>query len=302
MRFTFLLALPLLLLSCRDKGLSRTDTGSTGTTGTALSTEKFGGLALYSVRDAMGEDPKGTLRKVAAMGYTSIEAAGYEDGKFYGMAPAEFKAFLREVGLRPISTHMGMATTDNAARLAADAKAAGFEYFVIPVPPMGAFGYDAAARKLSMTQPIATVMANINAIAAAVDAAGLECLYHNHDFEFKPDDSGVVPIEYFLANSDPRTLNFQMDLFWVTKAGADPVAYFGEYPGRWKAWHVKDMDAEGRFAPVGTGSIDFGRILAAKKKAGMEFYLVEQDQTFGGQTPLEAVAVSRGNLGGIGFE
>ncbi len=299
-RFTFLLALTCLFAACQDKGMSKTETSPPRPSATP--TENFGGLALYSVRDAMGEDPRGTLRKVAAMGYTSVEAAGYDDGRFYGMAPAEFKAYLKEVGLRPVSTHMGMATTENAARLAADAKAAGFEYFVIPVPPMGAFAYDAATKRMSMSQPVATVMANVNAIAAAVDAAGLKCLYHNHDFEFRADGSGVVPIEYFLANSDPKTLNFQMDLFWVTKAGADPVAYFDKYPGRWKAWHVKDMDAEGRFAPVGTGSIDFKRILAAERKAGVEFYLVEQDQTFGGQTPLEAVALSHGNLGGIGFK
>ncbi len=299
-RFTFLLALTCLFAACQDKGMTKTETGPPNLSATP--TKNFGGLALYSVRDAMGEDPKGTLQKVAAMGYTSIEAAGYNDGKFYGMAPAEFKAYLKQVGLRPVSTHMGMANPENIDQLVADSKAAGFEYFVIPVPPMKAFTVDMETRTMGMNQPIETVMANINMIAAKCAASGLKALYHNHDFEFTPNEEGVVAIDYFLENSDPKTLNFQMDLFWVTKAGADPVAYFDKYPGRWKAWHVKDMDAEGRFAPVGTGSIDFERILTAKKKSGMEFYLVEQDMTFGGQTPLEAVAVSHGNLGAIGFE
>ena len=286
-------------------GCSQNPDAQNPDTANALDTttvDRFGGLALYTLRDTMAADPRAVLKEVADLGYAYVEAAGYEDGRFYGMTPAEFGAYLAEVGLRPMSSHMGMATAENVDTLAAHVKAAGFEYFVIPVPPMGAFAYDPATQTLSMTQDVETVMANVNMIAEACAQAGLKCLYHNHDFEFVADASGVTPIDYFLANSDPAKLNFQMDLYWVTKAGADPLAYFGRYPGRWKAWHVKDMDAEGRFAPVGTGGIDFGRILAERDAAGLDFYLVEQDQTFDGMTPLEAVAVSRQGLAEIGFE
>ncbi len=92
-----------------------------------------------------------------------------------------------------------------------------------------------------------------------------------------------------------------MDLYWVTKAGADPVAYFKKYPNRFKIWHVKDMDDQGRFAPVGNGHIDFSRILANKKVSGMEYYMVEQDRTFN-MTPLEAIKVSHKGLKEIGFK
>jgi sugar phosphate isomerase/epimerase len=261
----------------------------------------FGGLALYTLRDTISGDVAGVLQHVADLGYKYVEAAGYSDGAFYGMTPAEFKSTLEKVGLEPISSHQGGATPENIDQMIADVKAAGFTYFVLPVPPMGAFSFDPETRTLSMNQDPETVMKNINMIAEKCAAAGLQCLYHNHDFEFKADENGVVPIDYFIENSNPEHLNFQMDLYWVTKAEADPLAYFDKAPGRWKGWHVKDMDDQGRFAPVGEGNIDFKRILAAKEKAGMEFYLVEQDMCFN-HTSLEAIAISHKGLKEIGFE
>lgn len=165
-----------------------------------------------------------------------------------------------------------------------------------------ACGVDEAAGEMLMLKSAEEVLADVNFIAERGAAAGMPVLYHNHDFEFEPGPDGVVPIEYFLEHSDPAVLNFQMDLYWVTKAGADPVDYFARYPGRWKAFHVKDMDERGRFAPVGRGTIDFGRVLAKAEEAGMEFFLVEQDQTFDGMSPLAAAAVSKEGLGALGVE
>ncbi|MEK9613712.1 MAG: sugar phosphate isomerase/epimerase, partial [Flavobacteriaceae bacterium] len=96
-------------------------------------------------------------------------------------------------------------------------------------------------------------------------------------------------------------VNFQMDLFWVTKAGADPLAYFEKYPGRFKIWHVKDMDVEGKFAPVGMGTIDFAKILAQKEQSGMQYYMVEQDQSFD-KTPLEVIKISHEGIKKFGFK
>ena len=93
-----------------------------------------------------------------------------------------------------------------------------------------------------------------------------------------------------------------MDLYWVTKAGVDPVELFKKYPGRFKIWHVKDMDDQGRFAPVGKGKIDFGRILKNAKLSGMKYYIVEQDQMFDGMDPLEAIRWSREGLKKYGFK
>ncbi|MGM0945174.1 MAG: sugar phosphate isomerase/epimerase family protein [Bacteroidota bacterium] len=260
--------------------------------------ERLGGLALYTVRDAMAEDPKATLQKVANAGYAYVEAAGYADGQFYGMEPAEFKSYLESLGLAPKSTHMGGVNLENADEQIAATKAAGFEYFVIPVPPMGMFTFGPDGMGMKGTKE--ELVNILTTLGEKCTAAGLKLLYHNHDFEFKPMEDGTILTDYILENTDPAHVNYQMDLFWVTKAGADPLAYFEKYPGRFKAWHVKDMNDEGNFAPVGTGNIDFARILAEKDKSGMAYYLVEQDQTFG-LDPMEAIKISHQGITEIGF-
>jgi sugar phosphate isomerase/epimerase len=262
----------------------------------------FGGLALYTVRDAMGVDTKTTLKAVAEAGYQYIEASGYADGKFYGMTPSEFKTLLQELNLRPVSTHQSSVTLENADKQMADAKAAGFEYFVVPIPPMGLFKYDMKTRTMGMTGGAANLTHIVNILGEKASKAGLKLLYHNHDFEYMTDQDGIVPIDYLLENTDPKYVNFQMDLYWVTRAGADPVAYFEKYPGRFKIWHVKDMDGQSRFAPVGTGTIDFNRILEQKEASGMRYYMVEQDMTFDGLEPLEAIKISHAGLAEIGFQ
>ncbi|MEL4456249.1 sugar phosphate isomerase/epimerase [Lutimonas vermicola] len=266
-----------------------------------LAQDKFGGLALYTVREDMTTNPKIALEKISDIGYTYIEAAGYQDGKFYGMQPLEFRNTLYDLGLIPISSHQPTVTLENADQMIADVKAAGFRYFVIPIPPMGHFQFDKETRSMNMSEDLELLTNILNTIGKKCKDAGLELLYHNHDFEYKKNAKGIVPIEYFLENTNPEYVNFQMDLFWVLKAGADPVVYFNNYPGRFKLWHVKDMDEEGKFAPVGTGTINFERILKEKDLSGMKFYLVEQDMTFD-EEPIEAVKISHGGLLKLGFQ
>ncbi|MDF0709156.1 sugar phosphate isomerase/epimerase family protein [Flagellimonas okinawensis] len=263
--------------------------------------DSFGGLALYTVRDNMGEDAKTTLQKVADAGYAYIEAAGYNEGKFYGMEPQEFKSYLESIGLTPVSTHMGMVTMENADQLIADTKAAGFEYFTIPVPPMGMFTFNREERTMGMKGSMEDFADILTTLGKKCEAVGLKLLYHNHDFEYKDNEDGIKPIDYLLENTDPKYVNFQMDLYWVTRAEADPVAYFEKYPGRFKLWHVKDMDEEGKFAPVGEGTIDFKRILDKKDTSGMVKYFVEQDMTWD-KKPLEVIEISHKGLKEIGFK
>lgn len=267
----------------------------------SIAQEQFGGLALYTVRDAMGIDAKTTLASVAEIGYQNIEAAGYKDGKYYNMTPEAFKKYLQELNLKPVSTHQSDINIDDADAMFADAKAAGFEYFVVPIPPMGLFKYYQETQSMGMEGGAENLANILTTLGKKCEKAGLKLLYHNHDFEFKEDKDGVVVIDYLLEHLDPKYVNFQMDLYWVTKAGADPIAYFEKYPNRFKLWHVKDMDDQGRFAPVGNGNIDFAKILEHKELSGMKYYFVEQDRTFD-MKPLEAIQISHDALKKIGFK
>ena len=268
---------------------------------TVQAQETYGGATLYTVRDLMNENPKETLQEVANIGYKYIEATGYNEGKFYGMEPSEFKEYLTSIGLVPVSSHFAMVTLDNADQLIADAKAAGFQYFVIPIPPMGHFTFDQETMTMGMSEDVEWLTEVFNTIGKKCKDAGLELLYHNHNFEFVENSKGVVPMDYFLENTSADTVNFQLDLYWITAAGKDPVAYFEKYPGRFKMWHVKDMDKEGKFAPVGEGTIDFGRILEKKEVSGLKYYIVEQDMTWE-LNPLEAIKISHKGLKKFGFD
>ena len=264
--------------------------------------ERFGGAMLYTVRDAMKEDVQATIEAVSSMGYDYVELAGYDNGKFYGMEPSAFKQLLNENGLQAVSSHQGTVNLENVDQMIADLKTAGISYFVIPVPPMGMFTYDGATHTMGMKGGVEALASILTTLGKKCAEAGIALLYHNHDFEFMPNAKGEIIMDYLLENTDPAYVNFQLDLFWITKAKADPFTYFEKYPGRFKSFHVKDMDQEGRFSPVGEGVIDFSAILKEKEKAGMQYYFVEQDRTFNGRTPLEALKLSKGNLKALGFK
>jgi sugar phosphate isomerase/epimerase len=132
---------------------------------------------------------------------------------------------------------------------------------------------------------------NFNSFGEICENAGLQFAYHNHDFEFLNFD-GVMPYDYLLENTDPELVKMELDLYWITKGGQDPVEYFKKYPGRFELWHVKDMEdnEEKFFAEVGYGTIDFKRIFAERETAGMEMFFVEQDQSR--RNPFESIEMS----------
>ena len=264
--------------------------------------ERFGGAMLYTVRVDMNKNAEKTIEEVATIGYDYIELAGYNDGKFYGMSPKDFKAVLEENGLRAVSSHHSDITLENADQVIADVKALGISHLVIPIPPMGMFTYEAKTHTMGMKGSADKLLEILTIIGKKCNAQGLRLLYHNHDFEFSKDENGFVLMDYLLENTDPKFVNFQLDLYWTTKAGADPLVYFDRYPGRFNSFHVKDRGSQGRFIPVGEGEIDFKSIILEKEKAGMQYYFVEQDRTFDGMQPLEALKISHGNLKALGFE
>ena len=253
------------------------------------------GLQLYTLRDQLPKDLEGTLKKVADIGYKEVEPFGYSDGKFFGKTPSEFSALLKSLGLSAPSGHyttgnavvMGKGTlTNDWKRAVDDAAAIGQKYMVC------AYLFEPERKNIDDYKRHADLF---NKSAEVCRAAGIQFAYHNHDFEFKPVD-GQLPYDLLLKQTDPSLVKMELDLYWATFAGQDPVALFKKHPGRFPLWHVKDMEKtpERAFAEVGTGSIDFQRIFDAKKTAGMTHYFVEQDVCK--RPPLEAIAISYKNL------
>lgn len=254
------------------------------------------GLQLYTLRDAMAKDPDGTLKSVADIGYKEVESFGYSDGKFFGKTPKEFAAKLKELGLTAPSGHYttgnvvvtGKGTLKNDwERAVADAAEIGQKYMVC------AYLFPPERTKLDDYKQFADLF---NQSGEICKKAGIQFAYHNHDFEFQTL-GGQLPYDLLLKDTDPNLVKMELDLYWATFAGQDPVALFKKSPGRFPLWHVKDMakTPEREFAEVGTGSINFQRIFDAKKTAGMTHYFVEQDVCK--RPPLEAIAISYKNVG-----
>jgi len=249
------------------------------------------GVQLYTVRDDMAKDPKGTLKKIAAMGIGEVENFGY-NGKFFGMEAAEYKKVLDENGLSAPSGHYLYGNFGNKQnpgtilfgwdKAVEDAKTIGQTYMVV------AFLMPEERTSIADYKKIA---ADLNKAGAICKKAGIQLCYHNHDFEFQPLD-GQVPFDVLTNETDANLVKLELDLFWVSKAGKDPVSLFQQYKGRVALWHVKDMDntPNKNFTEVGSGVIDYATIFKNAKTSGMKHFFVEQDVCPG--SPLESIRKS----------
>jgi sugar phosphate isomerase/epimerase len=253
------------------------------------------GVQLYTVRDAMAKDPNGTLSQVAAIGYTTVEGATYTGSeKFYGMDAKEFAALLKTSKLSMPSAHyrLGEEKMNGQAQKGTmlndwqkavdDAATVGVKYMVC------AWLSPAERGNLDHYKILA---GDLNTAGETCKKAGIQMCYHNHDFEFEKQGD-TYPYDVVMANTDKDLVKFEMDLYWVTKAGQDPIALFDKYPKRFPLLHVKDMDNTPKhaFTEVGNGVIDFKKIFAQKGKAGMKYFFVEQDICPG--NPLDSIKTS----------
>jgi sugar phosphate isomerase/epimerase len=245
------------------------------------------GLQLYTLRDLLEKDAPGTIKQLAAIGYKDVEIYS-----LYGRTPAEFGQILKDNGIAASSGHYLLPVVKSEwEKRIEDAKTLGLRYMVIAILP------PEERKSLDDYKKLAELF---NKAGEATQKAGIQFCYHNHNFEFQTLGD-TMPYDYLLKTLDPKLVAFEMDCFWVTHAGQDPVAYFKQHPGRFPLLHIKDMkdkpapsqelDAKmGLFAPVGSGSIDWKRIFAAAKVGGMEHYYVEQD--YCEVPPLEAIKMS----------
>lgn len=237
------------------------------------------GVQLYSVRTAIRTDVPGTLTRVRALGFREVELAGT-----YDLSAQQFRQELDRAGLRATSMHAGYdRLRDSLPAVLAEARMLGVRYVGVAwIPhPQGQPLTEAQARQTA---------ADFNRWGAAARTAGVQFFYHIHGYEFQPGPSGVLPMDVLMQETDADAVKFELDVFWATRPGADPVALLRKYPNRWRLMHLKDMrqgtatnDHSGGAppdeteVPVGTGQIDYRAVLRAAKEIGLQQYYIEDE-------------------------
>ncbi|MDC8829815.1 sugar phosphate isomerase/epimerase family protein [Alteromonas gilva] len=239
--------------------------GSATTMTTAASDNRVG-LQLYTLRSMMEKSVSDTLKLVANVGYKELEFAGFFDNN-----PSAVKALIDELGLSAPSAHVPLQLLEQDIDKQIEiANIMEHKYMVVPWLPAEQRSKDIAGWQRLAEQ--------LNQFGEKCKANGIQLAYHNHDFEFENID-GQLPYNTLLDECEESLVAMELDLYWTVKAGFNPVDYFKRNPGRFKLWHVKDMDKNGEFADVGKGTINFDDIFANAELSGIEHKFVERDRT-----------------------
>uniref|UniRef100_UPI0026012AE0 sugar phosphate isomerase/epimerase family protein n=1 Tax=Pedobacter sp. UBA5917 TaxID=1947061 RepID=UPI0026012AE0 len=241
------------------------------------------GIGLFTLREQLTADVNATIQHVAEIGYNQVETyygypGKYEVKGFWGLEAKDFNALLKSNHLTSPSGHYNvtefLSSGDDKVLKSHIETAATVnqKYFVIPALPTD-------IRANGTLDDYKRMAGRFNQAAELCQKSGLKLAYHNHNFEFKDQGNGVTGYEILLKETDAKLVGFELDIFWAVNAGLDPVAMFKKNPGRYKMFHVKDMDKTDKavFTEVGAGRIDFKSIFAASKLAGLDYIFTEQD-------------------------
>lgn len=258
------------------------------------------GLQLYTVKNELAKDFDSTLRKVAAIGYKEVEAAGY-----YKKSAADFRRSIESAGLNLPAGHYSLQELLEGldARLAF-AHEVGLKYIVCSFPFVanpGRFHADKYYQEISAGITLDDWKWNadqFNKVGEKTKAAGMQFAYHNHNLEFRKE-KGVTAFDELLRLTDPDLVKMEMDIGWVAATGNDPAAYLGKYPNRFELLHVKDIrpgkpstEGEGTGSTeLGHGTVDWRKVFAAAKRASVRHYFVEQEDPFLNMPVMEAIKV-----------
>lgn len=260
------------------------------------------GLELYTVGAELDKDYDGTLRQIAAIGYKEVEFGVSSKRK-----AADVKKSLQDAGLQCHALHMSFGGMEEAIPYA---KEIGAKYVISSVtlpatPEPGKFDMKSFMTRLSSLtlDDFKKIAARCNEMGEQAKKAGLQFAYHNHNFEFKPQDGGAIGYDVVLQETDPSLVKFELDCGWMAAAGRDPVAYLTKYPALYRLLHIKDfqptpspsvgLDENTRPKPaeLGRGHVDYKPIFAAAKKTEVELYYVEQEPPFTTTPAMQAIKI-----------
>ncbi len=233
------------------------------------------GVQLYSFRDAMAKDAKGTLAKIAALGIKEIESAKSQKGHYYGLSPIEMKNTCETLGMKLTSGHVHLDA--NFDKTIEEAVAAGQQYLICSSMPSNGQTIDNYRR----------VAEEFNKAGEACKKVGLKFGYHNHEYEFE-SENGEVLYDVLMDNTAPDLVHMELDLGWVIVAGKDPLDYFEKYPGRFPLWHLKDMNmTKKESTELGKGGLDVASMMKHKSQSGVAHIFIEQEEY--ASTPFESM-------------
>ena len=238
------------------------------------------GIQLWTVKENMMEDAKGTLAKLASFGYKQIESYEGPQGMFWGMGHKGFKSYIDDLGMKIVSSHCDNLTDFD--KKSEEAAAIGMKYLICP--------HKGAQKSLDNFKAFAD---EFNASGKIAKKHGIKFAYHNHDYSFIPMD-GQMPQDVMMQGTDPSLVDFEMDIYWVNAANQDPITWLKKYPNRFKLCHVKDLAKTANngheSCVLGTGTIDFKKVLKAGAKYGLETFIVEQE-AFTGSNPIDCAGL-----------
>ena len=222
-------------------------------------------LQLYTVRRLAADDLEGTLSAVAAAGYRAVELAGLPK-----TAPGELAGLLNGAGLRVAAAHEGIERLRDDLTAVADRLAeVGCPRVIVPWMPK---------EDRATPDDVRRFAAELGGFAGDLAGRGMRLGYHNHAFEFEPLD-GTTAWDVLLAELRPE-VELELDVYWAAVGGRDPVAEIRATPERIRLLHMKDLaaGAEPHDAPAGDGTLPFPDIVDAARSAGVDWYVVEQDE------------------------
>ena len=239
------------------------------------------GVQLYTVRAELERDFDGTLGRLADIGYSEVEFAGY-----FGRTPHEVRVAVERAGLTAPGSHVAFETLSDFARTSGQAAEAGHRWVVIPWVPE-------AAR--SDWRRVADMFNEGGRLARS---AGLRLAYHTQAYDFMPVET-MTPFDVVATRTQPELVHLELDVYWARKGGADPVTVIERYPGRFPLMHFKDgAGPDLTMVDVGAGTIDWRAILAHGGRAGLRHVFVEHDAP---EDPFASVRAGFDYLQGVAF-